>query len=75
MAPLAARPAIGRLTATERPARQAFLLIDRLAWSPSRESAARRERILGMLPTSGRPKIADDGRFVLWGPLPEGTDP
>ena len=75
VAPLAARPAIRRLTATERPAQQAFLLIDRLAWSPSRESAARRERILGMLPTSGRPRIADDGRFVLWGPRPEGTAP
>lgn len=75
VAPLAARPSIRRLTATERPPPQTFLLIDRLAWSPSRDSAARRERILETLPTSGRPRIADDGRFVLWGPQPEGTTP
>ncbi len=73
--PLASRPAIRRLTAAGLPARGAFIVIDREAWSPSRAAAAHRERIVAWLPLSGRSIIADDGRFVVWGPQPDASVP
>lgn len=73
--PLASRTAIRRLTGSGFPSRPAFIIIDREAWSPSRASAAQRDRILAWLPVSGRPIVADDGRFVLWGPQPVGVAP
>lgn len=73
--PLAARPAIRRLTALGLPTRDAFVIIDGQAWSPSRDSAARRDRILVWLRASGRPIVADDGRFVVWGPQPTAVAP
>lgn len=68
--PLASRAAIRRLTGSGLPPRPAFVLIDRQAWSPSRAAAMQRDRILAWLPLTGRPVLADDGRFVLWGPQP-----
>ncbi len=59
-----------RLRWTAADCRPAFIIIDREAWSPSRASAAQRDRILTWLPVSGRPIVADVGRFVLWGPQP-----
>jgi len=73
--PLAARPAIRRLTALGLPTREAFVIIDGQAWSPSGDSAARRDRVLAWLRASGRPVLADDGRFVVWGPQPTTSAP
>ncbi len=73
--PLASRVTIRRLTAFGLPARPAFVLIDRQAWSPSRAAAMQRDRILAWLPLTGRPILADDGRFVLWGPQPADQAP
>ncbi len=73
--PLAARPVIRRLTGSGPPSAQAYVIIDRLAWSPSAISALQRDHILAELQSSGRPQLADDGRFVLWGPRPVGVTP
>ena len=75
VAPLAARPAIRRLTATGAPSPRAFVIIDREAWSPSGIAAVRRERILAELHRTGRPILADDGQFVVWGPTPTAVAP
>lgn len=66
--PLADRAAIRRLTAVSRPPAEAYILVDRDAWSPSRGATTIRSRILASLPTSGRRVIADDGRFMVWSP-------
>lgn len=68
VAPLADRTAIRRLTTTRRPTAEAYVILDRAAWSPSRGAAERRAAILEWLPTSGRQVVADDGRFTVWGP-------
>lgn|GEM_PF-918631 len=71
---LAARPDIRRLTAARVPDPTAYVIIDRMAWSP-RQAVAHRERILAVLPDSGRPVVADDGRFIVWGPRPVAATP
>ncbi len=70
VAPLADRVAIRRLTAARRPLAEAYVLIDRDAWSPSQRAVAVRANIIEWLPTSGRSIVADDGRFVVWSPRP-----
>jgi len=75
VAPLADRAALRSLVAGAFPAREAYVLIDRDAWSSGEWEAHRRGRILEVLRASARPILADDGRFVLWGPQPGGGVP
>jgi uncharacterized membrane protein len=75
VAPLADRAAIRSLVAGAFPSRNAYVLIDRDAWSSGEWEAQRRGRILEVLRSSARPILADDGRFVLWGPQPGGGVP
>ncbi len=49
----------------------AWVLVDRLARDPGYFSWSRREAFVEELPTSGRPLLAEDGRFELWGPVDE----
>jgi uncharacterized membrane protein len=67
--PLAARPSVRRLTERGLPAPTAYVLTDRAAWSPSPGAARRRDLVIAWLERTGRPIYADDGRFVLWGPI------
>ncbi len=75
VAPLADRAAIRSLVAGGFPSRDAYVLVDRDAWSSGKREAQRRGRILEVLKSSARPILADDGRFVLWGPQPGGGVP
>ncbi len=75
VAPLADRAAIRSLVAGGFPSRDAYVLVDRDAWSSGKREAQRRGRILEVLRSSARPILADDGRFVLWGPQPGGGVP
>lgn len=75
VSPLAARPYIGRLAAASPPRADAYIVIDRDAWSPSAVSAARRERLVAWLEAGVRPVVADDGRFRVWGPADEAGGP
>jgi uncharacterized membrane protein len=70
VAPLAGRSAVARLAAADVLPEESYVLIDRIAWSPGRRAAQRHERIEQMLESGTRPMLADDGRFVLWGPQP-----
>ncbi len=74
VAPLAGRAAIRSLVASAPP-RDAYVLVDRDAWSSGPWEARRRDQILDVLESSTRPILADDGRFVLWGPQPGGGVP
>ncbi|MEO5884100.1 MAG: DUF2079 domain-containing protein, partial [Candidatus Limnocylindrales bacterium] len=68
VAPLADRSSIGRL-AGSTPAPDAYVLIDRLAWSPTWRLERLQAQVVDRLERSAdRPILADDGRFVLWGP-------
>lgn len=75
VAPLADRASIRSLIVSASPRRDAYVLVDRDAWSSGPWEAQRRGLILDMLRSSTRPILADDGRFVLWGPQPGGTLP
>lgn len=46
-----------------------WVLVDREARDPGYFSWARRESFVEELPASGRPLLAEDGRFELWGPI------
>ncbi len=46
----------------------AYVLVDREAWSPSQWAAQRRDLVLGRLLQERRPTLADNGRFMLLGP-------
>ena len=70
VAPLAARPEVRRLMAAAVPPPEAFVVVDRAAWSPTAELERRHDQILKMLLAGGRPVLADDGEFVVWGPEP-----
>jgi uncharacterized membrane protein len=72
---LAARPSIRRLAGSWLPRSQAYVIIDRQAWSPTTGAAMERDLIAARLPLSGRPMLADDGRFVVWGPRSLGAAP
>ncbi len=68
IAPLAGRAEVGRLAGAS-PADDAYVLIDRVAWSPTIQLATAHARLAAELATTGsRPVLADDGRFILWGP-------
>ena len=75
VAPLSDRVAIRSLVASAAPPRDAYVLVDRDAWSSGLWEAQRRDQILDVLESSTRPILADDGRFVLWGPQPDGGVP
>lgn len=75
VASLAGRASIGSLVAATVPPREAHVLIDRDAWSSGPWEADRRERIVDVLRSGVRPILADDGRFVLFGPEPAGDGP
>ncbi|MEO8572025.1 MAG: DUF2079 domain-containing protein [Chloroflexota bacterium] len=73
VAPLAGRSTIRQLTSLPTLPNNAYVLMDRSpaldgGWSPER-----RARELLSLGSSRRPILADDGRFVLLGPVPDGS--
>lgn len=70
IAALASRPEVRRLLASSVAPTDAFVVIDRLAWLPTAQMAANHHTILEHLATGSRPVLADDGRFVIWGPEP-----
>lgn len=67
---LASRPEVRRLLGTSVAPADAFVVIDRMAWFPTARLAANHNTILATLGASTRPVLADDGRFVIWGPEP-----
>ena len=71
IAPLSSRPRVVRLAGFPSPPPSAYVLADRQAWPPS-GSADRQATIIAGLERGPRPILADDGRFVLWGPEPGG---
>ena len=73
MAPLAGRASIVRLTAYVVPPPRGYVILDRDAWAPTMHAAWLHERILASLETGSRPLIADDGRFIVWGPAVDTT--
>ncbi len=75
VAPLAGRATVRRLTAPESLPNEAYVLVDRAAWSSGSQTAQRHERLVTSLESGVRPVLADDGRFVLWGPEPSGMVP
>jgi uncharacterized membrane protein len=75
LAPLADRPSIERLVAYPTPAGDAYVVADRLAWAPYPLLATRHDQIVSDLRASSRPVLADDGRFVVWGPEPKALVP
>lgn len=72
---LAARPDVRRLLATTVTPTDAFLVMDRDGWFPTDELARVHAQILAKLDASARPVLADDGRFVVWGPEPGAVPP
>ncbi len=75
VAPLAGRIAIRSLASVLDPSPDAFVLLDRNAWSPTVPVALLHDRVDSKLASGLRPVLADDGRFVLWGPEPGGRAP
>ena len=72
---LAGRPAIHWLVLNASAERDAAVLLDRVAWSSRSWGPHGREELFAALESSGRPRLADDGRFVLWGPAPDAGSP
>ncbi len=73
VAPLSGRSAIRQLTSRPTLPSSAYVLVDRSpvldgGWSPER----RARELLG-LGSNRRPIVADDGRFILFGPIPVGS--
>ncbi|MEO5964620.1 MAG: DUF2079 domain-containing protein [Candidatus Limnocylindrales bacterium] len=68
LAPLANRHRIAVVTWPRPIPFDAYILVDREAWSPSRWAVARRDVVLRRLFGEHRPSLADDGRFTLLGP-------
>lgn len=72
---LAGRSEIRRLLVRSVAPADAFVVIDRKGWFPTAQLAANHNTILATLGPSARPVLADDGRFVIWGPQPGVTAP
>ncbi|MFP5342151.1 MAG: DUF2079 domain-containing protein [Candidatus Limnocylindria bacterium] len=70
-APLASRLDIALITWPRAGRPTDYVLLDRSAWSPSRWATDRRLRVATRVQGQGRPVLADDGRFLLLGPIPE----
>jgi hypothetical protein len=75
VAPLAGRSDIRRLTARPVPAASAYVVMDRVAWAPTGRGQRRHDEILAWLEGGQRRVLVDDGRFIVWGPEPEGAAP
>ena len=75
VAPLAGRRSIRRVAAAPMPPAGAYVLLDRDAWAATGDVAAVHRRVSLALASGDRPIISDDGRFVLWGPEPDGRAP
>ena len=73
LAPLAGRTRIGRLGAPPSP--EAYVLIDRMAWSPNGPVADMHAETIKSMADGLRSVVADDGRFILWGPRPATAAP
>lgn len=70
-APLASRLDLALITWPRAGRPADYVLLDRDAWSPSRWAGDRRRQVANRVQAQGRPVVADDGRFVLLGPVPE----
>lgn len=75
VAAVASRSSVGRLAASAVTRDDAYVLADRMAWTPTRGTARRHDANLVSLASSTRPVLFDDGRFVLWGPRPDDGPP
>jgi uncharacterized membrane protein len=72
VAPLAGRARIRRLTAGPVPPADSYVVMERGAWSPTARAGRQHDELLASLVAGERPVLADDGRFVVWGPQPGG---
>ena len=72
VAPLSSRSLVVRLAGWPTPPPSAYVLTDRRAWPPTGPVADIHATIVAGLEAGPRPILADDGRFVLWGPAPGG---
>lgn len=70
-APLASRRDLALITWPRAGRPADHVLLDRDAWSPSRWATERRMQVARRVQGQGRPVLADDGRFLLLGPVPE----
>lgn len=70
-APLASRRDLALITWPRAGRPADYVLLDRDAWSPSRWASERRMQVARRVQGQGRPVLADDGRFLLLGPVPE----
>ncbi|MEO7664085.1 MAG: DUF2079 domain-containing protein, partial [Candidatus Limnocylindrales bacterium] len=68
VAPLAGRSKITQLS--EPPPSDAYVVIDRQAWERTGAAADIHARTIRAMAGSSRSIVADDGRFVIWGPEP-----
>ncbi len=75
LAPLAARSDIRRLPAGPDLAAQAYVVMDRMAWSPTSRARDRHNEVLALLLGSDRAVLVDDGEFIVWGPEPDAVSP
>lgn len=72
VAPLARRPTIRWVVLGAAPSPDDYVLLDRDAWSSRSWGSRGREQLFAAIVASDRPMLADDGRFVLWGPVSGG---
>jgi uncharacterized membrane protein len=75
VAVLAGRTAIRQLTSRAFLPNEAYVLVDRTPVLDGGWPAARRAQLQADLEAQRRAVIADDGRFVLWGPRPNAAAP
>jgi hypothetical protein len=75
VAPLAGRSRIRRLTAGLVAPADSYVVMDRGAWSPTPRARRRHDQILASLLAGDRVVLADDGRFLVWGPESDAASP
>lgn len=75
VAPLAARSDIRRIRLGSLPPAIAYVVMDRMAWSPTFRARGRHDQLLAALLAGNRSVLLDDGEFIVWGPEPEVVSP
>lgn len=75
VAPLAARYDIRRLMASPVPPADSYVILDRMAWSPTPTVRLRHDAFLASLMAGDRAVLVDDGEFIVLGPEPDGGTP
>jgi hypothetical protein len=65
---LSNRTQVRILYANTRP--DSYIVIDRNAYAHRADPVTGRADVIATLQASGRPLLVDDGRFLVWGPVP-----